>query len=300
MTEKLIVGDMQIIQIDQIDILNPRERNKVAFDEIIANINSIGLKKPITVTPRVGPNDTKRYLLICGEGRMKAFQSLGETTIPALVVEANDENAFIMSLTENIARRHHRPLELLANIEQLSNKGYSKKIIAEKTGLCVDYVQGILSLLKNGEERLLVAVETGRIPLNIALSIVSAGDDDNAVQIALQEAYESGKLRGKQLIQARRVLERRQTYGRTVTRGTPKKVQDVTASSLVRVYQKEVGRQKQTVKKAEIVQQRLLFILGALRELYADENFTTLLRAEGLDTLPKYLAERVWPGGRSI
>jgi ParB family chromosome partitioning protein len=64
MTEKLIVGDMQMIQIDQIDILNPRERNKVAFDEIIANINSIGLKKPITVTPRVGPNDTKRYLLI--------------------------------------------------------------------------------------------------------------------------------------------------------------------------------------------------------------------------------------------
>jgi ParB family chromosome partitioning protein len=129
---------------------------------------------------------------------------------------------------------------------------------------------------------------------------VGAGDDDNAVQIALQEAYESGKLRGKQLIQARRVLERRQTFGRTVARGTPKKMQDVTATSLVRVYQKEVGRQKQTVKKAEIVQQRLLFILGALRELYADENFTTLLRAEGLDTLPKYLAERVWPGGRSI
>jgi ParB family chromosome partitioning protein len=27
--------------------------------------------------------------------------------------------------------------------------------------------------------------------------------------------------------------------------------------------------------------------------LLADENFTTLLRAEGLDTLPQYLAERI-------
>ena len=31
----------------------------------------------------------------------------------------------------------------------------------------------------------------------------------------------------------------------------------------------------------------------------ADEHFTTLLRAENLDSLPKYLAERVWSGGRT-
>jgi len=34
-----------------------------------------------------------------------------------------------------------------------------------------------------------------------------------------------------------------------------------------------------------------------MRQLLADENFTNLIRAEGLDTLPKYIAERVWPGG---
>jgi ParB family chromosome partitioning protein len=59
-----------------------------------------------------------------------------------------------------------------------------------------------------------------------------------------------------------------------------------------------VDRQKQMVKKAEITQQRLLFVVGAMRELLADEHFTTLLRAEGLDSLPKYLVERVWSGGR--
>ncbi len=299
MNEKMEPGDLRMIPIDRIDVLNPRERNKEVFDDIVGNIKAIGLKKPITVTPRAGPDGSERYLLICGEGRMKAFRSLGEQSIPALVVTVSDENAYIMSLAENIARRQYRPLELLAGIEQLRDQGYDKKTIAQKTGLTVEYVQGILILLKNGEERLLVAVEKGRIPLNAALTIVGAGDDDKAIQAALQSAYESGNLRGNRLIQARRVIERRQTLGRSVARGTPRKLQDVTTSSLVRTYQKEVERQKQMVKKAEIAQQRLLFVVGAMRELLADENFTTLLRAEGLDTLPKYIAERVWSGGRA-
>lgn len=299
MTEKLKPGEIRMIPIDRIDVLNPRERNRVVFEEIVGNIKAIGLKKPITVTPRPGSDGAERFLLICGEGRMKAFRSLGEKSIPALVVDVSDENAFIMSLAENIARRQYRPLELLAGIEHMRDQGYDKKAIAQKTGLTVEYVQGILWLLKNGEERLLVAVEKGRIPLNAALTIVGAGDDDKAVQAALQDAYESGKLRGKQLLQARKVIERRQTLGRSVARGTPRKRESVTTSSLIRTYQKEVDRQKQMVKKAEFTQQRLLFVVSALRELLADENFTTLLRAEGLDSLPKYLAERVWAGGRT-
>lgn len=300
MTETIRTGQMQMIPINLIDVLNPRERNKRVFEEIVTNIQTIGLKKPITVTPRAATDGTDRYLLVCGEGRMKAFHALGEATIPALVIEVSDENAFIMSLTENIARRHYRPLELLAGIQQLHEQGYDKKVIAQKTGLCVEYVHGILTLLMKGEERLLVAVEKGKIPLNAALSIVGAGDDDQAIQAALQEAYETGKLRGKQLIQARRVIERRQTLGPSVAKGTPRKAQDVTTASLVRVYQKEVDRQKLVVKKAQLTQQRLLFVVSALRELFADENFSTLLRAEGLDSLPKYLAERVLSEGRTI
>jgi ParB family chromosome partitioning protein len=300
MTEKMEVGQIKKIPIDLIDVLNPRERNKVVFDEIIENIKTIGLKKPITVTPRTDKDGNERFLLICGEGRLKAFRSLGEKTIPALIVTVDDENAFIMNLTENIARRQYRSLELLAGIKQLLTQGYDRKAIALKTGLSTEYVGGIALLLKNGEERLLIAVEKGRIPLNVALTIVGAGDDDKDVQTALQDVYESGKLKGTQLIHARRVIEKRQTLGRSAsTSGALRKKVDVTTSSLVRTYQKEVTRQKQMVKKAGIAQQRLLFVVGALQELLSDENFSTLLRAEGLDTLPKYLADRVWSGGRA-
>lgn len=286
-----------MIPIDQIEVINPRDRNSRVFDEIVGNIRGIGLKKPILVTPRATSSGIEKYLLVCGEGRLKAFRSLGESTIPALVVNVSDEDAFIMSLTENIARRQCRPLELLAGIRQLQERGYAPKAIAEKTGLTPQYVQGILTLLHQGEERLVIAVEKGQIPLNAALTIVGAGDNDEAIQAALQEAYESGKLRGRQLMDARRVIERRKTLGRSANRNMSRSISGVTTSSLVRTYQREVERQKAMVRKAEFTQQRLLFVVGGLRQLLADENFVNLLRAEGLSTLPKYLAERVWPGG---
>jgi ParB family transcriptional regulator, chromosome partitioning protein len=284
---------VQMIPVDRIEVLNHRERNAKAFEEITENIQTVGLKKPITVTPRRTANGDESFLLVCGEGRLKVFKALGQKTIPALVIEATDEDAFIMSLTENIARRKYRPLDLLASIAALRDQGYDKKAIAQKTGLTSEYVQGILSLLRHGEERLLIAVHKGQIPLSIAMSIAGANGDDKTVQAALQQAYEVGSLRGKQLLEARRVLERRMAFGRSLERNRSRVRNDVTPSNLVRTYQREVERQRLLVKKAEFTQQRLLFVVGALRELYCDENFTNLLRAEGLDTLPKYLSERI-------
>ncbi|MFZ6711601.1 ParB/RepB/Spo0J family partition protein [Undibacterium sp. TC9W] len=286
--------ELRMIPLACIDVLNPRERNSQVFSEIVENIRAIGLKKPIKVTPRPGDEGEQRYLLVCGEGRMKAFRELGQTHIPALVVSVSDEDALIMSLAENIARRQYRPLELLTAIEMLRDRGYDKKMIASKTGLTMERVNGILVLLERGEERLLVAVEKGKIPLTAALAIVSGNRDDKAIQQALQEAYESGQLRGKQLFEAKRVIESRQTLGRTLGCSMPRKRANVTTTSLVRTYQKEVSRQQLLVKKATTAQHRLLFVTNALRQLFLDENFSNLLRAEGIDTLPAYLEQRIW------
>ncbi len=154
-------------------------------------------------------------------------------------------------------------------------------------------------MLENGEERLLIAVERGHIPLNAALTIAGAGSDDKDIQAALQEAYETGQLRGSQLLLARKIIERRRTLGRSAARNAPRKGTNVTSASLIRTYQQEVDRQRLMVRKAELVQHRLLFVTEALRQLLTDEDFGNLLRAEGLDTLPKYLNDRVWPLGRA-
>ena len=65
--------------------------------------------------------------------------------------------------------------------------------------------------------------------------------------------------------------------------------------SLVRTYQREVERQRKMVLKAEHAHQRLLLVVQGWKKLFADEHFVNLLRAEGLDTLPKYLTE-MYPG----
>ena len=110
---------VQMIPIEQINILNPRSRNKATFQDILSNISNVGLKKPITVARREQPADGKLYDLACGEGRLEAYIALGQTEIPAIVTEATKEDCFLMSLVENLARRPHSPLELMREINNL-------------------------------------------------------------------------------------------------------------------------------------------------------------------------------------
>ena len=39
--------ELRMIPLERIDVLNPRERNSRVFEQIVGNIQSIGLKKPI-------------------------------------------------------------------------------------------------------------------------------------------------------------------------------------------------------------------------------------------------------------
>jgi ParB family chromosome partitioning protein len=285
---------LELIPIDRIDVLNTRDRNEEVFGSIVENIRLVGLKKPVTVTPRRSADGELRFALVCGEGRLRAFRQLGEPSIPALIVQVSDEDAFIMSLAENIARRKYRPLELIEGLKQLMLKGYTCAQIAEKTGLAPGYVGDLVVLVRKGEERLLSAVKSGTLPLRAALNIVAAGDDDKGIQGVLQDAYQSGDLRGRQLMDARRLIQKRQDLGPSFVRGgLGRKTPKISASTLVRAYQNEVLRQEAMVRNASFAQQRLVFLIGALRKLAADENFCNLLKAEGLESLPKYLADRI-------
>jgi len=280
-----------LVPIDRIEVLNSRDRNMKVFEEIVENIRVIGLKKPITVTEREGADGAPAYLLVCGEGRLNAFRLLGETHIPALVVNVTDEDAFIMSLAENIARRGHRPLEILADIELLLARDYTIDDIIQRTGLSEKYVRDIVFLLEKGEERLIEAVQTGTIPLTTALEIARAKHDDENLGDMLEEAYKTGQLKGHQITDAKRLIEKRREKG-PKTGGDRLKLPN-SAHSLVKTYQREVARQHKLMLKADHAHQQLLLVVQGLKRLFGDENFVTLLRAEGLDTLPKYLADRI-------
>jgi len=292
MTTKREAITIQMIPVDQIAVINPRIRNKKIFRQIVDSISKVGLKKPITVSRYENGEGNTAYQLVCGQGRLEAFISLGEREIPAIVVDVTQEHSLLMSLVENLARRQHRPLELLHDIGELRKRGYSDKEIAVKTGLSYVYVHSIRHLLEEGEERLLTAVEAGQIPVSVALDIAEA--DEEGVQEALAQAYQKGLLRGKKLLIAKRLVEQRQRRGKAVRRGRPEATRSrLSSEALVRAYEKEADRQRLLIKKAEVTQNRLLFVVEAMRQLLADENFVTLLRAEGLSTMPRPLADLI-------
>jgi ParB family chromosome partitioning protein len=282
---------IQMIPMKQITVLNPRDRGKRKFGQIINNIAKLGLKKPVTVAHIDGKNGDAKYLLVCGQGRLEAYVALGQEEIPAIIVHGSKEDLLLMSLAENLARRQHSPVELVREISALKERGYSVQDIAKKTDLVATYVRGIIQLLAQGEKQLLNAVEKGQIPVSIAVIIATA--DDKTVQRALTEAYERNDLRGKALLRARRLIESRRIRG-SRTRGAPKKeAGKVSADSLLRTYREETIRQKLLVDKAKMCEARLMFAVTAVRQLFKEETFLSLVRGEGLDRVPQYLAEKV-------
>lgn len=281
---------VEMIPTDHIVVVNPRVRNKKSFKEIVANIADIGLKKPITVSRR-NTSEGPRYDLVCGQGRLEAYRLLGQHEIPALVVEAGTEDCMVMSLVENCAHRQHSAIDLLHDIEGLKRRGYDDAKIAQKTGLTLEYTRGVLKLLEKSEHRLLRAVEAGHVPVSIAVAIADA--DDAEVQAILQQAYENKLLRGRKLMAAKRLIEQRRRRGKGLRINGRGREQTLSSNALIRAYREDVDRKRVLVHKANMTRDRLIFITQALRKLLADEHFVTLLRAEGLDTMPCNLAERI-------
>jgi ParB family chromosome partitioning protein len=280
--------EIRMIPIERIRVLNPRHRDRKRFEAIVQSIKNLGLKKPIQVRPRSGRDgDGTDYDLVCGQGRIEAFMALGYKEIPAIVVEVTKEEALLRSLAENMARRFPSPLALMNEIERLKSEGYTNVEIGKKLDIPDTTVGGYIALKKAGEERLLDAALAGRIPLGVAMDIAKA--DDVETQRALLKAYESKQLNQVAIRTVKRIMDHRRFIGKQRDGGARERKRLTSAESMVNAYKKESQRQRRMVKQARLCEARLVFIVTAFDRLLADENFVTLLKAEALFTMPKYL-----------
>ena len=283
---------VQMIPVDQINILNPRSRNKVIFQSIISNISGLGLKKPITVARRAEPTDGKAYDLVCGQGRLEAFIALEQTEIPAIVIDAAKEECFLMSLVENIARRNHSPLELLREISKLKARGYKTRQIAKKIDLdrklrgwnlatCWRMARNACFVLSRRAAYRCLSQCRSRTPMK---------PEYNKRFATHTKAM---PLRGRKLQTVRRIIDLRKAKGKRLTRAHTRRM----IGHCQPKHWSELTARRQTdrscsSRRPNLTENRLLFVVSALRKLFGDENFVTLLRAEGLDRLPAYLAGR--------
>jgi ParB family chromosome partitioning protein len=282
--------EVKLIPIESIRILNPRHREQKKFQSIVQSIKNLGLKKPITVSLRSAQEGNEPgYDLVAGQGRIEAFTVLGFKEIAAIVVAISKEERLLMSLVENLARRFPSSMELITEIQRLKAEGYSHQVIGEKLDLDHHFVGELLSLMKNGEERLLHATMQNKIPIGIAIEIARA--DGAEAQLELLKGYETGQLNQVSIRTVKRLMEQRRLLGKKRSR-SGRSPSRPSAEGLVNTYRREMQRQNAFIRKAQFCESKLTFIVSALRKLTEDENFTNLLKAEGLLTMPKYLDEK--------
>ncbi|MBK8085102.1 MAG: ParB N-terminal domain-containing protein [Devosia sp.] len=182
---------------------------------------AIGLKKPITVTERDGADGAPAYLLVCGEGRLNAFRLLGETYIPALVVNVTDEDAFIMSAGRKHCTAWASTAEILADIELLLARDFIDRQHPARWGFRELRSRHRL-LLEKAEERLIEAVQNGTIPLTTALEIARAKHDDGKPSVTCWKRPQDWPAEGvTRSPEAKRLIEKRRERVRAPVANAP-------------------------------------------------------------------------------
>jgi ParB family chromosome partitioning protein len=191
-----------------------------------------------------------------------------------------------------MARRQLSPLDLIREITRLRERGYSNVQIGNKLDVCDTTVAGFVALNSGGEERLMEAAISGKIPLGVAMDI--AKTDSVETQRELLKAYETKQLNQVSIRVVKRLIDQRRFLGKQRgVSGSHTRKNRTSAEGLVSAFRREHQRQKVLVRKAKICEERLVFIVTAFENLVADENFVTLLRAESLTSMPKPLATMV-------
>jgi ParB family transcriptional regulator, chromosome partitioning protein len=292
---KYDTGSVVMIPIDSIEVVNPRVRNKKLHREITDNIQHVGLKRPVEVRRLAGEAD--RFALVCGQGRLESYKLLGQTEIPAIVLDIDEETGYIMSVVENVARRNPLASETLSHVDALRRKGYTDGEIGKKIGYTASWVNMVGTLLERGEKRLLAAAEAGHIPLHLAI-VISRASDAEAQQLLL-DAFNGGEIKGKKVAVIRRILEQRARIGKrgneSATKGYKKR--KLSPEDLMKLYQRDADKHRLIQLKAERVNNSLLVASEIFKELFANPQFVDVVKAEGLASVPQPLIEAVKRGG---
>jgi ParB family chromosome partitioning protein len=131
---------------------NIRSGDLPGIEELAKSIEAEGLVEPIIVT---AADTAGKYSVVAGHRRLTAIRSLGKTTIPALVVDADVNRRIKLALIENLQRRDMAPLDKAKAFAKLvKNTGLEQQQIAEAIGMAPGYVSQYMALLELPESAL--------------------------------------------------------------------------------------------------------------------------------------------------
>jgi len=128
---------------------NPNQPRKnfdeASLYELAASIKEHGILQPITVRKK----EDDRYEIVAGERRYRAAMLIGLKEIPCIVRSFSDEQAYVLSVIENIQRNNLTYFEEALSYERLINEHcFTQEKLAKRLGKTQSSVANKLRLLK--------------------------------------------------------------------------------------------------------------------------------------------------------
>jgi ParB family chromosome partitioning protein len=148
--------------------------DKDALADLANSIRQKGIVQPVLVRPN--PNRETRFELIAGERRWRAAQLAKIHTIPAVVRDFSDNEAYEIALIENIQRADLTVIEEAHGYQKLlDHHQYTQEQLAEIIGKSRSHVANLLRLLSLPEDVQNLIV-TGQLTMGQVRPIINHPD----------------------------------------------------------------------------------------------------------------------------
>ena len=177
----------EVIDIELNRVVTGTEQPRKTFDddklkELAASIKEKGIIQPVLVKREGGG----RFMLIAGERRVRASQIAGLTKIPAIIREAEAEDALEIALIENIQREDLNPLETAQAFESLIARfSLTQEQVATKVGKERASVANFLRLLKLPAE-IKRLIQEGKLTMGHAKALMSIEGPESQLKAAAE------------------------------------------------------------------------------------------------------------------
>ena len=168
-------GNLRSLPISKVEPSEHQPRESFDGEKLEAladSIRSHGVIQPITVRRLEGD----RYQIIAGERRWRAARMAGLSELPARIVEADDREAMVLALVENLQREDLNPVEQARGLRRLLEEyGCTQESAAELVGCSRPALTNALRLLALPEP-VLAMLEDGRLSAGHGRALLALGD----------------------------------------------------------------------------------------------------------------------------
>ena len=159
----------------------PRKRfDGEAGSGLAESVRRQGVIQPLLVRTRAAGG----YEIIAGERRWRAAREAGHESVPAVVREADDRDALLLGLVENVAREQLSPAEeARAYAVLLDEFGLALGEVAERVGRSKPSVSNRIRLLELPDD-VLAMLERGQLTEGHARAVLAVPDHEGRRKLA--------------------------------------------------------------------------------------------------------------------